>query len=68
MSKILDKRLDEPCWRRCSLCEDFICNIHQEHAYDCECESVEWWAEHDMYPYETTVREYLKKMKEINND
>lgn len=27
-----------PAWVPCSLCEDFLCTIHEgEHAADCDC-------------------------------
>ena len=52
---------DKPCWTPCDMCEDYICNIHEMHAYDCLCEPVEWWYENDMDPYTTTVEQYLKR-------
>jgi len=27
----------------CDLCEDYICDFHDKHFYDCECE-LEMWA------------------------
>lgn len=37
-----------PAWLPCDGCENFWCRLHQEHAYDCECPSVEEW---DTDPY-----------------
>jgi hypothetical protein len=31
---------DKPCWTPCDICDDYICNIHEMHAYDCLCEPV----------------------------
>jgi len=28
----------------CDLCEDYICDFHQVHFYDCDCQ-LEMWAE-----------------------
>jgi len=34
-----------PAWVPCSLCEDFLCTIHEgEHAADCECPPIDEWA------------------------
>lgn len=50
--------MSKPCWQRCDLCEDFVCNVHPgEHVYDCSCPGVEWWGDRGMSPYETTVEE-----------
>ena len=53
---------DRPCWEECTCCDDYLCNIHGEHAFECTCEGIEWWANHDMNPYFTTVVEYRAAM------
>ena len=56
-----------PCWTVCEMCEDYICNIHDDHAADCPCEGVEWWEERGMWPYETSVAEYEAVMDSTEN-
>lgn len=53
-------KTQKPCWEPCEHCEEYICNIHNDHVHDCECQPLDWWEERGMYPYETTVEEYLK--------
>jgi len=38
-------------WTQCSMCEDFICNVHGGHVYDCTCPGIDTWAEYDLFPY-----------------
>lgn len=37
-----------PAWESCRHCGEFWCNVHQVHAFDCECPPVEDW---DTDPY-----------------
>ena len=30
-------------WTRCECCEDFWCNICDQHAYDCDCPPIDEW-------------------------
>lgn len=39
-------------WTLCECCEDFWCNIHQAHVYDCSCPPIEVWCEQEANPYE----------------
>lgn len=39
---------DGPAWTPCPACEDAWCEIHQMHAFECPCPSVEEW---DVDPY-----------------
>lgn len=39
-------------WQRCELCEDFVCNWHGVHAWECDCPDIDYWAEHDVDPYD----------------
>jgi site-specific DNA-cytosine methylase len=49
-----------PCWTRCECCDDFACNIHRMHAYDCECPDIDGWVERwGTDPYLCTVNEWL---------
>lgn len=55
---------DRPCWERCEMCGDFVCNIHEgEHAADCGCPGIDWWAEYEISPYETTMKELNEILK-----
>jgi hypothetical protein len=31
----------ESRWIVCDLCEDYWCTLHEKHAYDCDCPSLE---------------------------
>jgi DNA (cytosine-5)-methyltransferase 1 len=41
-------------WDQCTCCDEFWCNLHDQHAYECDCPSVEDW---DIDPYSSTCRE-----------
>jgi DNA (cytosine-5)-methyltransferase 1 len=45
-----------PVWQRCACCEDYWCNIHHMHAYDCDCPPVE---EFEKYPYEPGLLRWI---------
>ncbi len=49
-----------PVWQRCPCCEDYWCNIHHMHAYDCDCPSVE---EFDRYPYEPQLLRWITPLE-----
>ena len=40
-----------PSWVKCPDCDEYFCEQHQEHASDCDCPSVDEWADHDVWPY-----------------
>lgn len=40
-----------PSWVKCPDCDEYFCEQHQEHAADCDCPSVDEWADHDVWPY-----------------
>ena len=40
-----------PAWERCECCDDFMCNIHNMHVYDCRCPGIERWIENGTDPY-----------------
>lgn len=44
-----------PAWERCECCDDFICNIHGVHVYDCKCPGIEYWAKIDVDPYSPCI-------------
>jgi len=45
---------DPFCWERCLFCENYWCAIHAMHAHDCDCPSIEEWAQS---PYTTRTSE-----------
>ena len=38
-------------WVGCPDCDKFVCNIHEQHVADCDCPSIDVWAEHSLWPY-----------------
>lgn len=32
-----------PAWERCLHCNEFWCNVHEDHAFMCSCPAVEEW-------------------------
>jgi site-specific DNA-cytosine methylase len=48
-----------PAWQPCPCCEDFWCNIHHRHVYDCACAPIDDWAEKDMDPYSECVLRWI---------
>ena len=54
----------KPAWTECPDCDEFWCNIHNEHAHDCPCPGIEAWAAHDKWPYED---DFLCKIKDCED-
>lgn len=52
-----------PAWVRCGCCEDFICQAHGRHAYECRCKSIEHWADADASPYEPCLLRYVTPLE-----
>jgi hypothetical protein len=50
-------------WVQCPLCEDWWCQLHNEHVYECDCPPLEDLLPADPYddPPEVILREILKK-------
>lgn len=40
-------------WVPCPCCENYWCNLHEKHAYDCPCPPIEEWNES---PYRREAR------------
>jgi hypothetical protein len=38
-------------WTRCDCCEEYLCAIHLRHASECDCPSIDKWAETEWNPY-----------------
>lgn len=32
-----------PAWEQCGCCDEFWCNIHDMHAFECDCPPIEEW-------------------------
>jgi DNA (cytosine-5)-methyltransferase 1 len=52
----VDETEDRTIWERCACCDEWWCNLHEQHAHDCDCPSVEDW-DGDVDPYISTCRE-----------
>lgn len=59
-----DSDLDRPIWEPCHDCEEYVCNIHNEHAADCPCPGIDDW---NVDPYTTPVRFVVAKRKEVSD-
>jgi len=49
-----------PIWQRCQCCEDYWCNIHHMHAYDCDCPPIE---DFEVYPYEPGLLRWISPLE-----
>jgi DNA (cytosine-5)-methyltransferase 1 len=49
-----------PAWQPCECCDEFFCNIHGMHAFECDCPPVDEW---DTDPYSDP---YGKRCDELN--
>ncbi len=38
-----ERRAEQPCWIPCPDCGEFWCNLHDMHAFECECPPVDEW-------------------------
>lgn len=49
-------------WVRCRDCDDFFCQVHHEHVFDCTCPEVDdWVAELECLPYEAIAVSVIEK-------
>lgn len=46
-------------WVECDMCGDGYCMFHDMHVADCDCPSIEFWVEADLYPYDAIDRDEL---------
>ncbi len=53
-------------WVQCECCEDFVCNIHQLHVFQCPCPPIDEWVEADHDPYLSEITPELKEW--VNNN
>ena len=40
-----------PMWDKCPGCDDYVCNQHGQHAYDCPCPDIDTFAAMNINPY-----------------
>lgn len=40
---ILAKQRPYPAWEPCCCCDEFWCNVHDCHAFECECPLIDEW-------------------------
>ena len=45
---------EQPAWGRCADCQEWWCNLHQKHVFECDCPPIEEWA-HDPYEPRATL-------------
>ena len=36
-------RYSSPAWEKCGCCDEFWCNIHDMHTFECDCPPIEYW-------------------------
>ena len=48
-----------PLWQQCPCCEDFWCNLHHMHAYDCDCPGIEEYGDIGIDPYDNCLLRYI---------
>lgn len=46
--------MNKPLWTPCEDCDDFWCNYHDKHTYDCDCPTIDEFCEIDFDPYSHT--------------
>ncbi len=44
--------MSKELWEECKMCGEYWCNLHEEHAHDCDCPDIDAFAEMDIWPYE----------------
>lgn len=49
-----------PYWAPCPACEDYWCTLHNTHAYDCDCPSIEEW---EVDPYSPQRLRYITPLE-----
>jgi hypothetical protein len=42
-----------PAWVPCDCCGEYLCTIHETHAYECECPPIDDW---EVDPYTETPK------------
>ena len=38
-------------WVKCDCCDDYLCNFHGNHVFECDCPTIVQWAEYGLNPY-----------------
>jgi hypothetical protein len=51
----------DPIWIECENCDEYWCNIHEMHAFECDCPPLEVWAEWDINPYLYSASAYMSE-------
>ncbi len=52
------KEIKRPRWIKCPCCDDYWCQLHQLHAYDCECLPVDDLAQTGVDPFDFYYSKY----------
>ena len=55
-------------WERCDCCDDYLCNIHGCHAFECRCPGIEWWEEQGISPYDDVADAVIERLEGHTGD
>lgn len=55
-----------PAWVPCKCCDEFWCNLHRRHAFECDCPPIEEWTV-DPYSERPTVKKPQHKTAQPNS-
>jgi hypothetical protein len=50
---------DQTPWVLCQ-CDDYWCQIHGQHVFECPCPDIDWWAARQVSPYEPVSEAMVK--------
>jgi len=53
---------DLPVWTECVDCDEYWCNIHNDHVDACICPPMYVWANEDLSPYELLLGQLTKQL------
>lgn len=45
-------------WLPCDDCEEMICTVHGQHAFECDCPPIDEWGNKDPYEHDYPERSY----------
>jgi hypothetical protein len=45
-------------WEKCPGCDDFVCNVHNQHAHDCQCPDIDTFLAMGIDPYMDEVKKH----------
>lgn len=48
-----------PIWEKCNYCDEFICNLHGCHDFECDCPDTDEYTNANIWPYDPLVLRYI---------